>query len=167
MAACTSLKGLQVRITKEDGSALASFTGLSPAGARAPSGGGLVYVSVGGTLVNTQTVENDPDIQRIAALPLGSSMRVRLLTYVRFFYDGPSGQGQADEFPFPVDVCNGCLISFTDAPNSPSPNCLENASAPTMSEAVPCQVGQDIPIDCRSCQTLPACSGAPAGADGG
>ena len=122
---------------------------------------------VEGTLVNTQTVENDPDIQRIAALPLGSSMRVRLLTYVRLFYHGPSGQGQADEFPFPVEVCNGCVISFTDAPSSPTPNCVVSASTPPMPTTVPCDIGQDSPVDCRLCQPLPACSGAAAGTDGG
>jgi hypothetical protein len=162
------LNGLEVRITKEDGSPLASFTGPLAAAAQVPSGGGLVYVPVGGTLVNTQTVENDPDIQRMAALPLGSSMRVRLLTYVQFYYNGPSGQAVADEFSFAIDVCNGCLIRFTDDPSSPSPNCVVSASTPPMPATVPCNIGQDAPVDCRLCQSLPACAGmSPVSADGG
>jgi hypothetical protein len=139
---------------------------VSAASAFVPPAGGTVYVSAGETLVDEQTVQGDPDIQDLAALPLGSSTKVRLLTYARFAYRG-SGSGLTDEFQFPVDVCNGCLIQFTDAPGSPSPNCLENASAATISDSVPCQIGQDIPIDCRLCPTLPACSGAAPGADGG
>jgi hypothetical protein len=162
-----SLNGLEVRITKEDGSTLASYGDAVTAAALVPSGKSLVYIPAEVTLINTHTVESDPDVQRIAALPLGSSMRTRLLTYIRFNYSG-AGSGLTAEFSFPVDVCNGCLISFTDDPSSPSPNCIVSASSPPMPATVPCSLGQDAPVDCRLCQSLPACAGiSPAGVDGG
>jgi hypothetical protein len=85
-----------------------------------PPAGGPVYVPAEATIVNAQTVENDPDIQHIAAQPLGSSTRVRLLTYVRFEYHGP-GSGLTDEFPIPGRRLQRLLDSFHRRPELAEP----------------------------------------------
>jgi hypothetical protein len=100
-----------------------------------------------------------------------------LTTFVTFFGNTLGGQPvQTGEFSFPVDVCKGCLITFSAAdmsPLYPEPNCAQNpAQTGNAPSALPCIVGQDLSIDCIQCQAVPDCHGAlgivdDAGAGGG
>jgi len=54
-------------------------------------------------------------------------------------------------FHFPITVCCGCLITFpTDSvlASSTVPNCDHGAPVPGLAD---CALGQDHPVDCRSC----------------
>ncbi|HEY5242556.1 MAG TPA: hypothetical protein VIJ22_13850 [Polyangiaceae bacterium] len=80
-------------------------------------------------------------------------------------------QVQSGEFQFSIEVCEACLVSFGPDdvnPGFPQPNCLGNpaVSPPAGPPPMPCVPGQDIPVDCMDCQSVPQCRGATAG-DGG
>jgi len=142
-----TFQSADVQITDASGAVLATYT-TSAAGTianDAPSGIATV------TLVDQTT----GDAMR-AQLSAGAT--ARLLTYVTIH--GMSGQGRSlvsNRLLFPVNVCDGCLVVFplgSDDPSKTQPNCL---AAPAAGETPPCIVGQDQPIDCRSCQSNPVC----------
>jgi hypothetical protein len=114
--------------------------------------------------VRASTLLSDPGVQQLApaahAWPNAES--VRLVTYTRFFGATLDGQSvQSDEFSFPVDVCNGCLITFTNNPMLPIPNCAPGPNRPVPS--MPCAIGEDLPTDCSACQDQSICRSADAG----
>ena len=60
---------------------------------------------------------------------------------------------ESDEFEFPVDICQGCLIRFAPQDVDPAfkaPNCAA-AQGSTTSLPIPCNPGQDDTIDCSQC----------------
>ena len=61
------------------------------------------------------------------------------------------------DWPFPIDVCYGCLITYPREASSPllvtQPNC-DLSPATGMSVFRPCRPGQDDLVDCRICQEL-------------
>jgi hypothetical protein len=62
-------------------------------------------------------------------------------------------------FTFPIDVCDGCLVSFPPNsvdPSQPVPNCA--APLPIGGIVAPCVLGQDQVADCRLCQGQSACT---------
>lgn len=81
----------------------------------------------------------------------------RYITYTRFFGKTLGGQSvESNEFEFPVDVCLGCLITFSAADINPcyqAPNCAA-ASTSTTQMSVPCRIGQDFHVDCAACKGI-------------
>ena len=104
----------------------------------------------------------------LAGLAAGGSVRV--VTYTQFFGNTLGGESvQSDNFEFPVDLCQGCLVLFSasdDNPSSafPQPNCnLASAAAAsgtgsTSSLPSPCNTGQDYPTDCSQCLGQAVCN---------
>lgn len=88
---------------------------------------------------------------------------VELDTYVRFYGYTLGGQYvESDEFEFPVEVCRGCLLSFSTTStntNFPQPNCLGNGTSSSTVASVPCNL-EDFAIDCSVCANAgnPDCS---------
>lgn len=79
---------------------------------------------------------------------------VRFLTFTHFFGVTLGGQSvTSNEYEFPVDLCEGCLIEFLASEDvlgvQPQPNCAGAAQAMPMSE--PCIPGQDLPLNCAFC----------------
>jgi hypothetical protein len=74
-----------------------------------------------------------------------------------------------------VTGCGGSTLGSEETPEggvgivtNRQPNCLGPSSlGPGIEEALPCVPGQDLPVDCILCQSVPACRGAyaDAGAD--
>jgi hypothetical protein len=115
------------------------------------------------TVVDQNTIANDANLQS----NVKSGGTTRLVTYVTFFGQTTGGNTiQSDEFEFPVDVCDGCLITFPAAddnplPSLPQPNCLLAASNSSSSSVpTPCFPGQDFAVECAVCQGIEACHGA-------
>jgi hypothetical protein len=161
-----TIQGAVVRLTDSQGNAFPNtpYTRLAA---------GTIYPANGGTPSYAPiTVTSVIDSKVAAAVQSGNTMLlgqrgyVRVITYVRFFGNTLGGRYvESDEFEFPVDVCQGCLISYTPQDINPcfaAPNCLGNAAAGTSSaqSSVPCVVGQDLSIDCIQCQSYPECRGA-------
>ncbi len=83
----------------------------------------------------------------------------RLVVQVTVF--GHTMGGTAVETPpyqFPIDVCNGCLVSFEDAPDDPTLPGLDcRGDASSLEAVVPCFIGQDQKVPCWECQGYGVC----------
>jgi len=153
-----TVQGAIVRITDAAGNQLNTFTRLSAATVYPSSGSVPGYAPITVTTIDSATS---------SGLKFGAAGdTIRLVTYVKFFgLTTGDNTIESDEFEFPVDVCNGCLVEFSstsDNPALPQPNC-RGASSSSSSLPSPCIQGQDFGIDCSLCQSIPACQGALAG----
>jgi hypothetical protein len=158
-----TIQGAVVRITNAKGVERRAFTTTTSASISPASGNTPGYAAVIVPIVDPETIQSAPETVNILNALLGQSGFARLITYVRFFGHSLGGQSlESNEFEFPVDVCNGCLINYSNNPNYPIPNCVGNASVTSTSQAqIPCFPGQDLNIDCSACQGNTAgCRGA-------
>ena len=134
------VQGAVVTIKDSTGTeVLAQYTDNTAVTVPPASGGTPGFAPVGVTIVN------EPTVVKYGANGL------RVLTFTQFFGVTLGGQSvQSNVYEFPVDMCEGCLIEYLNAPGYPLPNCVNttNAAAP-MSE--PCIPGQDVPISCLLC----------------
>jgi hypothetical protein len=152
-----TIQGAVVRITDASGVQLNTFTRLASATVNPASGTTPGYAPVGVEILDSTTVSG---LQGSVA----GGGTARVVTYTKFFGTTLGGKSvESDEFAFPVDVCQGCLIRFSAAdinPNAQTPNCLGNGSAGSSASSLPtpCFPGQDLPIDCSQCLSVPACN---------
>ena len=157
--AAVEIQGAIVRITDASGKLLTTFQRLGSATVQPAEQGIPSYAPINMTIIDPSTLLNDPIVRSIASAG-PSAGYVRLVTYTRFFGTTLDGQSvQSNEFSFPVDVCEACLITFTNNPALPIPNCgpATNPNAPPAS--ISCAVGEDLPTDCSLCQDQPICRG--------
>jgi hypothetical protein len=161
-----TVQGAVVRIVDgTSGAQLSTFTRLAAATVYPSSGSVPGYEPITVTTLDSNTIQHDA----LLLANVGGGGITRLVTYVTFFGVTTGGDNiQSDEFEFPVDVCSGCLISFSatdDNPHAAQPNCLLAGASGATAAPAPCVTGQDFPIDCSECQEFTACRGAvPAGA---
>jgi hypothetical protein len=163
-----TLQGAVVRITNSQGAQLRTFTRLASATIYAAAGSVPGYAPVSVTTIDRDTILNDSEIQSLVVNAPPRSATVRLVTYVRFFGNTLGGRYvESGEFAFPVDICKGCLITFSPAdisPVFPAPNCAQNPNSmgggSTSQQSLPCYRGQDLAIDCIQCQDVPDCRGS-------
>ena len=158
-----TIQGAVVRITDSAGNQLNTFTRLSSATVYPATGTTPGYAPITVTAVDPGTATN-----AVAGMAKGGSVRV--VTYVQFFGQTLGGESvQSDDFEFPVDLCDGCLVLFSatdDNPSSafPQPNCnLASAAAmsgtgSTSSLPSPCLIGQDYSTDCSQCLGTAVCN---------
>ena len=150
-----NIKGAVVRITDAATGALVSpeFTSLasvviSPAQGTTPGFAAVPDI----TLIDQATVVN------LGTLINGES---RLLIFAKFFGTTLGGQYvESNDYQFPIDVCNGCLIGFSAADISPACmnlNCLGNPAVMAGTVTVPCNF-EDFTVDCSACKGSPACN---------
>jgi hypothetical protein len=154
-----TLQGAVVRITDAQGGALRDYTTLTSQSISPSSGSTPGYSSVGLTIVDFDTVTSatiEPDLR---THPLGSAS-TRVVTYVKFFGVTLGGKSvESDEFVFPVDICYGCLLEYTNSSMGQAfPNCAGAASTST-TPTTPCVLGQDEPVPCiLVCDGIPECA---------
>ena len=155
-----------VRITDSSGNNLNSFTVMASATIFPSSGGVPTFEPIQVLTIDEGTIAANDDIQnKVVNQPFMHSGIVRLITYVKFYGQTLGGDNvETGEFPFPVDVCQGCLIQFSSTDvqaGCPAPNC-NNAGASSTTVSSPCTIGQDVPVDCSLCLgRSPDCSGVP------
>jgi hypothetical protein len=160
-----TVRGAVVRITDTDGNQLRTYTVTTSATIDpATTGGEPSFEPVFATILDTATVNASPDVQTLKMNGLGGAGSARFLTFTRFFGATLGGTAvESDEFEFPIDVCYGCLIGFTNAGSGPTPNC--GGMAPSSAPVIPCIVGQDQGVPCYACLgESPACFGVAADA---
>lgn len=134
------VQGAVVTIKDSSGTeVLAQYTDNTATTVPPSSGGTPGFAPIAATIVDTPTV-----------LKYGAN-GLRVLTFTQFFGVTLGGQSvTSNEYEFAVDMCEGCLISYLNAPGYPLPNCVNVAGvAAPMSE--PCSIGQDSPISCLLC----------------
>jgi hypothetical protein len=61
---------------------------------------------------------------------------------------------ESSELTFPIEVCEGCLVSFPPDARDPATGMCFGSVPP---DEEPCILGQDAPVDCRLCTDNPAC----------
>jgi hypothetical protein len=152
-----TVQGAVVRITNASGSQLNTFTRFATATVYPASGSVPGFAPIGATIIDSNTIQNDTEL--LGTVSSGGT--ARLVTYVKFFGNTLGGKYvESDEFEFPVDVCQGCLIVFSAQDINPqftSPNCIGNGTSSATLPA-PCYPGQDFRIDCSQCLSDPACN---------
>jgi hypothetical protein len=151
-----NVQGAVVRILDSDGNQVTTFT--QPAAITIPPSAGTSpgYAPISLTIIDATTA------QGLGLGPTNAGSTKRLIPYTRFFGKTLGGQSvESNEFGFPVDVCWGCLVTFSTADVNPTlkfPNCAGNSSASSSSSSVsmsvPCTVGQDFAVDCTLCSGL-------------
>lgn len=152
-----NVQGAIVRVTDAAGNQLANYTTLTSGTVYAAIGGTPGYAVVSATAVSQQALAAAGSVQN------GSKT---LVSYLKFFGHTLGGDYiESNEFEFPVDVCNGCLVQFSSTDiscNFKAPNCyfaqvgtgMTNLGAQTL----PCVFGQDTMIDCSQCLGYAICS---------
>ena len=156
-----NIQGAIVRVTSGN-QQLSTYTRLAAATIPPLSGNTPGYAAVGPvTIVDGPALSSASNF--LAGMAGGTV--TRLVSHVRFFGVTLGGQSvESNEFEFPVDVCFGCLIAFTNNPLYPTPNCIGTAGSSSTSQAIiPCEPGQDTALDCNACQGLAVCRGAVQG----
>jgi hypothetical protein len=155
-----NVQGAVVRITQADGTPITTFTSLTSGGIQAASGGTPSYAAVQVTVVDHATV---------LAVDPGPGSTAKVITYSKIFGKTLGGQYvESNEFEFPVTICHGCSIAFSQSDISPlcqeQPNCFGNstATASTTTANAPCFAGQDGTTDCSLCRAsvppIPECN---------
>jgi hypothetical protein len=139
------LLGGVVRLTDTAGAQLANFTALGSGYADASSGNTPGFGAIALTVIDPATVEK---VLR-PAVANGSSKRV--IAYVKVYGQTLGGlRVEAGEYPFPIDVCSGCLVRIP----SDAPTCISTGASAQIIN--PCIMGQDQTIDCRLCNSFSA-----------
>jgi hypothetical protein len=153
------VQGATVRVTDASGATLDNYT---------VPGDGFIPASTGGTpgLTSFATTIVSPKVSQQFA-PTGASalaygVTKRLVSYVKIFGITTGGTHiESGEVGIPVDLCNGCLVTFPAGANDPAltqqPNCLATGQSGGTTVSPPCITGQDQFIDCRLCTGNAAC----------
>jgi hypothetical protein len=122
----------------------------------------IVYGPMALTIIDPKTAQ---DLQ--SSLPVLGTKRV--ITRITVFGQTSGGNNiESNEFQFPVDVCNGCLVTFPAGSEDPvkaaatgKPNCsATSTTTSSTSTVIPCVVGQDQVVACTLCQGKAVCDPA-------
>lgn len=153
------IQGATVRVTDVTGGTLANYTVPGSGFVPAASGG-----TPGLTAFATTIVSQDVSKQFATGGPnaLGFGAIKHLVSYVKIFGITTGGTHiESGEVGMPVDLCNGCLVTFPVGSDDPAlaqqPNCLATGQSGGTTVAAPCVMGQDQAVDCRLCSGNLAC----------
>jgi len=161
------LQGASIQVTDASGSDIDAFDTVVAGFVYGPSSGVPGYSPLAVTLLDSGAVAAVRDrVTRTAEAHVIAHVTVRGVTR-------GGAPVQSDDFVFPIDVCEGCLVAFAPGdmdPAFPEPNCLASTASGAgpggAALPMPCVRGQDAPVDCSNCQDVPVCHGATA-ADAG
>jgi hypothetical protein len=151
------INGAIVRVTEADGTLIREFTSLAtgfadPASTNTPS-----YATVGVVALDAPT----RDIL-LPQLP-NRTVSKTILINIKAFGTSLGGKDvESGEFQLPMQVCNGCLVTFVDStdPTQATPNCKKPLAMALTPATAPCFTGQDELVPCQICQGRPACDPA-------
>jgi len=144
------INGAIVRVTEADGALIREFTSLATGFADPSSASTPSYASIGIVALDAPT----RDIL-LPSLP-NRVVSKTILINIKAFGTSLGGKDvESGEFQLPMQVCNGCLVSFAGANDDTAmvqPNCGKAlAMAPTPATS-PCFLGQDETVPCQLCQ---------------
>ncbi len=148
------INGAIVRVTEADGTLIREFTSLATGFADPASTNTPTYATVGIVALDAPT--------RDIILPSLTNRAVSktILINIKAFGTSLGGKDvESGEFQLPMQVCNGCLVTFNDStdPTQPAPNCKKPLAMPLTPQTAPCFSGQDEPVPCQTCTTREAC----------
>lgn len=143
------LNGAVVRIRDTSGNLVREFTAhstsfLEPQASTTPD-----FSAIGLTLFDASA-----KALVIGELPNRSSRKTLLITVRAFGITLGGKDVESGDFQFPMEVCNGCLVSFAGA-NDPKdavqPNCKNAQATTSTTDLGPCRIGQDSAVACQTC----------------
>lgn len=145
-----ALKGAEVRLENTQGAALApAFSAIGTGFVDASEGTEAAPAVMFATLIPASIART---------LPLGT-----VVTKVRVFGTTLGGEDiESSELLFPIDLCEGCLVSFPAyardlTADGNAYQCQLAADASNTAgedDPKPCQLGVDLPVPCTSCSGL-------------
>jgi hypothetical protein len=154
------MQGAVVHVDDTNNNEINSFTSLASGFIDPGTGGAPGYGPMAVTIIDPKTAQA---LQ--GSLPVLGTKRV-IARITVFGQTSGSSDIESNEFQFPVDICNGCLVSFPagsddpvkQAANGGVPNCsATSTSSSSSTSVVPCVVGQDQIVDCQLCQGKTVC----------
>lgn len=146
-----ALKGAEVRLESAQGAELVpAFSAI---------GTGFVDAS--------DNVDAAPAVMFATLIPAsiaGSLPRGTLVSKVRVFGTTLGGEDvESAELLFPIEICDGCLVSFPASARDLTASgsdyqCLlasdDSSSSASTQDALPCELGIDLPVPCTACSGL-------------
>jgi hypothetical protein len=149
-----NIQGALVRVVDPaDGSVWMDATVLSAGTIEPAQGTTSAYLGIGATIMDKHAIDHfDPGL----AVPLNPSKLA--VAYVKFYGQSLGGQSiESEEFQYPIDVCNGCLVDFPPQGSVQKLHDYCSGLLPPSNPLIPCALGQDQPADCQLCFAKPAC----------
>ncbi|HXK19189.1 MAG TPA: hypothetical protein VNG33_15355 [Polyangiaceae bacterium] len=154
-----SLKGAEVKLEDSQGNELVpAFSAIATGFVDASDGTDAAPAVMFATLIPNSVV---------ASLPQGT-----VVSKTRVFGTTLGGEDvESGELLFPIDVCDGCLVSFPAAARDPAADsmtyqCKINATDAAVissdNAALPCSLGIDFPVPCTACSGLYAACLSPS-----
>jgi hypothetical protein len=146
-----ALKGAEVRLENTQGKELVpAFSAIGTGFVDASEGTDAAPAAMFATLIPASIAQT---------LPPGT-----VVSKVRVFGTTLGGEDvESAELLFPILVCDGCLVSFPASARDLTADgnkyqCLlatdENTASPGADEALPCELGIDLPVPCTACSGL-------------
>ncbi len=145
------INGGIVRVTEPDGTLIREFTSLATGFNDPQSSNSPGYSSIGLVVVDAPT----RDLLR-PGLP-NRQVSKTVLINVKVFGTTLGGvEMESGEFQLPMQVCNGCLVTFDgyDPTSKTQPNNCDKAPETTSTTTGPCSLGADKSVSCRLCRGL-------------
>jgi hypothetical protein len=165
-----TLRGAEIKLTDSQGNTLYNFsvngTGFVDVSRGEDSGFGIFDAQLIPAPIGTELIGKLRHLKEMpGADSLGTSDQV--IALVRVFGNTLGNEDiTSSELSFPITYCEGCLINFPLEALDPA----NSYSCTQGTQDVPqggCRLGQDDPVDCRTCAaTSPLCLNSPAAATG-
>jgi hypothetical protein len=148
------LEGAEVRVEDSQGAVLIEFTAaasgfIDASGSETPGFG-----AASATLIPPQHAS-----ELAAELASDPNRIINRVAYVKVYGHTVGGvELESVEFAFPIRVCLFCLVDYSAATVDVASGTLQCVPTPgSEEEALPCDPGQDEPVDCRQCAALEGC----------
>lgn len=146
-----ALKGAEVQLENTQGKPLAqAFSAIGTGFVDASEGSEAAPAVMFATLIPASIAQT---------LPPGT-----VVSKVRVFGTTLGGEDvESAELLFPIQVCDGCLVSFPASARDLTADgskyqCLlatdDTTASPSADEALPCELGIDLPVPCTACSGL-------------
>lgn len=146
-----SLKGAEVQLETLQGESLADpFSSTATGFVDASTGTDPALAIMYASLIPASVATN---------LPTGT-----LVAKVRVFGDTLGGEEiESSELAFPIEVCDGCLVSYPAEARDPTADGPDyqckvaddtDMAAATSTVDLPCQLGIDLPVPCTVCSSI-------------
>ena len=145
-----TIGGAEVRLFNDDGSLNSEFT-VPATGVISPADGEAAGLGV----VNVTLIPAATGLELAEELE-GRGAQRTLVAEVITFGDTIGGvEVESAPFTFVIRVCEGCLVDFPPESLSGTGQCSNGLD---QAGDLPCRVGQDALVDCRTCLTNPLCA---------
>jgi hypothetical protein len=146
------ITGAIVRVTEPDGTQIGEFTSYAVGFADPQNNNTPGFATIGVTVIDALTSG------KIKPKLTNRTLTKQVILFIKAFGKSLGGKDlESGEFQFPIQVCNGCLVDFTQGyePTSKTqPRNCDKAFSSTGGATTggPCIIGQDAAVNCQLCK---------------